>query len=64
MSDKKVVTVTLKLSPEQHSLLKMIVAKEGITLQEHISKLIQTDMCENWGYSTITGKIESEKLFK
>lgn len=64
MSEKKYVTITLKLPAEQHSLLKMIVAKKGHTLQDHISELVQNDMCNNWGYSTETGKIESDILFK
>jgi hypothetical protein len=63
MQEEKLVTVTLKIPYERHSLLKMIVAKKGLTLQQHISDLIEDDMRKNWGYSPKDGKLESNKLF-
>ena len=62
MNKNKIVAITVKMAQEQHSTLKMIVAKNGITLQEYISNLIEKDMAYNWGYKSEDGSIQIEKL--
>lgn len=56
------VTITVKMAQEQHSTLKTIVARNGLTLQQYISTLIVKDMTDNWGYKPEDGSIQIEKL--
>lgn len=62
MNKTKMVTITVKMAQEQHSTLKTIVARNGLTLQQYISTLIVKDMTDNWGYKPEDGSIQIEKL--
>jgi len=60
MASKKTVRITVDISVEQHAYLKMLAAKEGLTLQEFVLKCLP-----NPEYTDLIDQMrQAEKMMK